>query len=149
MSVYFVSVITVSAISSLAMAISYKSDGAVKCALTVFLLYVSAVPLINAVRDFDPSELDFGAITQTQYEYEINEMTKEAFENGIRLLVSDTFDLDSADVVVRVDGYDYTTVSAGKVTVTLKGTARFADRGAIKRCVEKNGLGVCEVKIEV
>lgn len=149
MSVYFISVITVSAITSLAMAISYKNDGALRCALTVFLLYVSAVPLINAVRDFDPSEMKFGSVAQTEYEYRIDEMTKEAFENGIRLLVSDTFELDAADVAVRTDGYDCTAMRAGKVTVTLSGTARFADRGAIKRCVEKNGLGTCEVKIEV
>ena len=48
-------------------------------------------------------------------------MTKEAFENGVRILVSDTFDLDAADVAVCADGYDCTAMRAERVTVTLRG----------------------------
>lgn len=149
MSAYLTSVITVGALISLALAVSYRSGGAEKTAFMIFLLYVSALPLIGIVRDFEISEITFNFNEGTEYKDAFGEVTREAYENGIRLYIADEYSLDAEDISVRAEGFDAAAVRARVVVVTLSGDARYADYRDMSRRLEKNGLGRCEVKIAI
>ena len=149
---YMSALVLVSAVISVALAVTYKESekGGVKCALAVILLYVTIVPIINAARDFDVGELEFCAEDfDFDDNFELSDFTAEAFAHGVRLYVADQFGLDKEEVQVLASGFDEQTSRAEKITVTLGGKAALADARAIREMVEKNGLGACEVKIEI
>ena len=149
MSAYLAVLVTVSALVTLGTALLYREDGAERMAFLLLLLYVSAVPLIGAVRDFDIGALDFDAVTGEGYYDASASVGCDAFEAGVRAFIAEEFSLDVADISVEACGFSPETVSADLIRVTLSGRARLADRHAIKEKIEKNALGGCEVKIAI
>ncbi len=152
MTEYFTALISVSALISIAAALSYKDMGesrALRAAFAVILLYVTVMPLLGALSNFDADDFKFGT---EDYDFggenAAGELTREAFERGVRLYICQEFSLDGDDVSVTVSGFDPIAVRAEKISVRLSGRAAFADFRAIKARLSKNGFDNCEVLIE-
>ena len=152
MSEYILTLITVSAVISVALALTYKESekSGLRCAFAVILLYVTLVPIINGARNFDVGELEIYA-DELDFEenFELSDFTGAAFARGVALFVAEEFELDAKEVRAEASGFDPEAARAEKITLTLVGRAALADTRAIRETVEKNGLGACEVKIEI
>ena len=149
---YLISVIIVSALISLSLAVSYKEDsgnGALKSALAVLMLYVTVIPLFTALREFDISNIKFDA---EKYDFNnqnaVTEISEEGFIRGVRLFISDEFSLDYDEISVEVTEFDPLQLKAKKIIITLRGKAAHADYRAIREKLKKNGFENSEVKIE-
>ncbi len=153
MNEYLISLISVSALISLSSAVLYREEKegrAVKCAFAVLLLYILIMPLLGALKSFDPEVLKFD--TGAHYPAEesgIEASAEEGFVQGIRLFLADEFSLEQNDIEVKVTGFDFSTVKAEKITIILKGSAAYADFRAVREKIEKNGFGSCEVEIAI
>lgn len=155
MNTYAASVIVTAALTSLALALSYKegseSNTAVRAAMTVMLLYVTVIPLFGVIKNFDADELfSLPTASESEYTSAIGEVAEDAFCSGIVLFVADEFSLEKDDISVMVTGFNKDEMTAEKISVTLRGrAAASADFRAVREKIEKNGLGKCEVKIEI
>lgn len=74
---------------------------------------------------------------------------KAAFEDGIRSYISGQFTIDKECIEVEVVGFDFSSMRAERVLVTLSGKGAFADTKKIKSSLEKEKLGEIEIKIEL
>ncbi len=149
---YFISLISVSALISLAIALSYKPEGdggALRGAFAVILLYVTLIPLFSAFSDFDIEKIKF---EQEKYNFEdknyIDETAEDAFARGIRIYISEEFSLEDEDINVELFAFDAQKMKAEKIVVTLSGPAAHADFRAIREKLRRGGFENCEVKIE-
>ena len=151
---YLISVVTVSALISAALTVLYKnereSSGAAKGAFAVMLLYVTVLPLIGAISELDVSKIKFSSGDfDFSSESALASSSSAAFEDGVKLFLCEEFSLDKNEVDVSCEGFSQENMQAEKIVVTLRGKSKYADVWAIKEKTEKNGLGRCEVKIEI
>ena len=151
---YLISVVTVSALISVALTVLYKNERelgvAAKGAFAVILLYVTVLPLLGAFSDFDVSKIKFSSGDfDFSSESALTSSSSAAFEEGVKLFLCEEFSLDTDEIDVSCVGFSQENMKAEKIVVTLKGKSKYADIRAIKEKTEKNGLGECEVKIEI
>ncbi len=151
---YLVTLIVVGSLISLALCLMYKEDkeglGAVKTAFSILLLYVTVVPLIGMIRNFDAEkpELQIESI-DFDTDSALEEVSENAYIGGVRSFVSEEFSLNIDDISVTAEGFDVMNMRAERLTVILSGDAALADYRAIRERLLKNGFEGCEVKIEV
>ena len=149
MSTYLASLIGVCLTVSLALAVSYKEDGALRLAFGIILLYAAAVPLVGAIDSIDLSDISFEASSDIDTEDAMDQRCAEAFERGIVLFIAEEFGLNGEDICVRAHGFVATDMRAELIEVILCGEARLADFRAIRDKIEKNGFGECDVRVAV
>lgn len=150
MAEYFGSVITVSALASLAALVSYGGDKDKwhKFAVLVILLYVSVTPVAALVTEFTEDDFfldidsDVGELGENAY----GKVGEEAFKLGIRKAIAEKWDIYETDVLVNVSGFDFENMRAEKINVTLLGGGMGVDYRAVQEYIQKNGLGSCEVQ---
>lgn len=146
---YALGALGICALTALAGFISYRgnADGAAKGALAVILLFslVSAFSSIDFDFSFDISGEQF--LPEGGGEYE--RVGREALEAGIRRLIADRYSLPEENISVRAEGYDFSAMRAERIFVLLSGRAVYADARAIKNYISEQGLGECEVDIEI
>lgn len=106
-------------------------------AVELLLTLSAGLPPLSALPDAIPGT----SLTE--------ETAADAFSDGVASYVCETFDLAPGGVSVSLVGFDFPTMHAEKIKVLLSGNARFADTHAIREAVEKAGLGICEVEIEI
>ena len=128
---------------------SYKGGKAAKFALAVLLVYTALSPLSAISEGFGglAESEDFGDISEYEKTYE--ETAEAAFCSGIDSLICSEMGLDSGGVRVFCRGFDFKKMRAELVTVVLSGRCVTADSLKIKKLVSENGLGECEVEIEI
>lgn len=123
---------------------SSKQEPVARLALGIILVCAVIDPLVSMVRgliDIDYSENE--AIGQTVYE----KTAEEAFLDGVRLAIMQEFSISAQELSVSAVGFSSQSMNCERITVTLMGSACFADVGAIRAFVEENNLGKCEVKL--
>lgn len=151
MKAYLISVVLICAMVSLASHFLSGTDAARygRLALSVVLLWavisplsslLSALPAIPELPDL-PSEEQDAPLYAARAE--------AAFCEGICAAVCEKFSLKDTDVSVRTEGFDVTAMRAARICILLKGKGILADGFAIADFVEAEGLGDCEVEIEI
>lgn len=150
---YLVSIVVVSFVASFASYIAYPSsmEKSAKCAIMAVVIFVTLSPvvsLVGSIADFKAEDFnteDF--LPGEDFEGEYIKVAEEAFSIGIKRLISDKFGIAESEAAVVVMGFDFENMKAKKINIILSGKAAFADYRSIEECVEKNGLGECEVNI--
>lgn len=146
---YISGVVGVCAVISLAGFVSYRGelDRAVKGALAVIMLAVIVLPLRGLSSHVLPDFSADGFLPEGDAEYET--VGREAFEEGIRLAIAEKFGIDKEDITVTAVGYDFSSMRAQRIRVLLSGSAVTADARLIRSYITEQGLGECEVEIEI
>ncbi len=152
MKAYLISVILICAMVSLASHFLGDAEGARygRLGLSVILLWAVVSPLTGLLRAL-PQLPDFSLPPMEEGEEAplYAARAEEAFCEGIRAAVSEKFSLSASQISVRTEGFDVVKMRAAHVRILLKGGAVLADSFAIAAFVEAEGLGDCEVEIEI
>ena len=152
MKAYLISVVLICALVSLASHFLGGTEGARygRLGLSVVLLWAVVSPLSGLLRAL-PQLPDFALppITEGEDPPLYAARAEEAFCEGIRAAVSEKFSLSEEKISVRTEGFDVEKMRAERVCILLKGSAVLADSFAIAAFVEGEGLGKCEVEIEI
>ncbi len=96
--------------------------------------------MIAEVKAWDLSPKEVVSADNPLYE----QVMSDAFKDGIAQAVCREFSLPASCVRVTVKDFDAQTMT-GHVTVSLTGAAATADHKAVKRFLENEGLGACDV----
>lgn len=150
MKAYLVSVILLCAAVSLASHFlgSTEASRYGRLGLSAVLLWALISPLVGLVRAL-PQIPDFSLPPSTEEEPLYAVRAEEAFCEGVRAAICEKFSLSEAQVSVRTEGFDLIEMRAARVRVLLKKEAILADGFAIAAFIEEEGLGECEVEIEI
>ena len=100
--------------------------------------------LFGAIESIAPPEISDG-----EEEGDYIKVAKSAFEKGVRSFISSEFSVSEDCVEVEAVGFDFSSLRAEKILVTLTGRAALADTKKIKSRLEGENLGLVEVKIEI
>ena len=148
MSEYAIGVFVISAVVGICSHISYKGKSDPSgLALAIILLYVVVSPIANI-------DVEGGQFTNTEYDPLIigngyEGIAEQAFADGILSAISSEFSLDSKNLRVELDGFDFEKMRAEKIRVILSGKAVVADNKGIEKYINNLDVGVCECEIEI
>ena len=151
---YLLSVLAICSAVGILWYISYQgaSSSAVKYAFSILVLYTVSLPVLglcSVISDFDGEITEILPSIEYEGEGEYERVAEEAFRVGISEYVSEKFDLRAECVEVSVSGFDFSSMSAEKITVILKGSALSADWRSIEEDLSGSGLGKCEVRLVI
>lgn len=149
MSGYGISVFALSAVLGVLGLLSYRQggDGAQRFAFAVLLCVTVAMPLSEGVRELS----SLGQITDVptdEYSELYASVAEEAFAAGLCQQICSHYGLDPSEVELRLSGFDFSAMSAERVTVTLSGSAATADSRSIKEYIKEQGIRECDVLVE-
>ena len=146
MTEYFLSVFGMCALLGALSLIHYNKDGAERAASRVLFASALLLPLFDTVISLGSLSLP-PPVDREDGEYV--SVAATALEEGIKEAVCARFSLPPESVEVEALGFAFTEMRADKIKITLSGLGIAADRKAIERYVEGEGLGECEVRLRV
>ena len=121
-----------------------KNESLMRTAVGLIFICALISPAVSLIRGF--SEVDFsseGVSGENIYE----KTAEEAYSSGVELALAEEFSFSEGEVLVRIIGFSAESMSCERLVVTLSGNACFSDVSAVRRFVEDNNLGKCEVKL--
>lgn len=77
------------------------------------------------------------------------EVGKEAFAEGVVRAVAEKFSIPREDIGIRVENFDFRSMRAEKILLTMRGRGALFDPRRIEDYVTGAGLGECEVGFEI
>ncbi len=153
MAEYFISALIVSGVLSFITYLSYRSNtgGEMKLAVSILLLYTLATPILSFVSEGAPPwqmpSLDGDDLDFSDGEYQ--RVAEEAFCLGVKHLIAQKYGADEEDMDVTVRGFSFTDMRAERINVYLFGKASVLDFRGIQNYITEQGLGECEVFIDL
>lgn len=126
-----------------------KKDFSVRFAFATVIVYAALMPVISfftsshGAPSFD-YEFDLDG-----YSEDYIEVAEDAFCEGIKRFVSDEYGLESDEVFVFVEGFDFSSMRAEKIRIILSGASVFSDLKAIEKDINELDVGRCSVEIEI
>lgn len=153
LSEYFLTVVGVSALVAVFELFSYSGgeDAGERLAVSAIMICLIAAPVIPLAESLH--ELDFSEIFEGGGEaFEDGayiEVGEEAFKEGVAKLLKEKWGLDGDESVVTVVGFDFDTMSAERIIITLLSKGASVDFHEIEAYIEEAGLGMCEVKYAI
>lgn len=147
--------IVLSVLTALAVAVCEKLVhssllGASKFALGIVFTTVLVLSSYSLIRNL--SELDFSfELPEYTEGGELEEITAEAFGEGIGAAIAEKYGLMASDVSVFVGGFVLSDMKAGNIRVVLSRSSASSDTRGIREYVKENFLadgGRCEVVID-
>ena len=147
---YLISVVMITSLVALASHfLSGSAEGYGRLALGIVLLYAVLSPLVSLLSAL-PSLPSLPDSPQEDTDAPLYEVyAQEGFCRGIAVAVGEKFSVPEALISVRAEGFDVQKMRAEKIHILLRGEAIFADGFSIESYVEGEGLGDCEVEIEI
>lgn len=100
--------------------------------------------LIGDIGNIKPPEF-----SEEEQEGSYIEAAKSAFEEGVRAYLSAEFSIGREYIEVEAVSFDFSSMTAKKILVTLKGRGAILDTKKVKARLEEQSLGEVEVKIEI
>lgn len=77
------------------------------------------------------------------------ETAERAFADGIVRSVSEKFSIPRENMTLRLENFDFRTMHAEKIFLTLRGRGALSDPRQVERYITEAGLGDCEVDLEI
>lgn len=148
---YLIAVVLITALVALCSHFLSGTDAAGygRLSLGIVLLWAVLSPLVSLLSALPalPSlpELSVPETDTPLYE----QYAEEGFCEGLALAVEERFGISAEQISVRAEGFDVMKMRAQRIYILLRGKAVFADSAAIAAFVEDEGLGECEVEIEI
>lgn len=154
MSAYLTSLIAISALVGISSYLSYSEDKGIFLRAATSLLVVGVIisPLVTLIREAEKFRIDEYTLEEYLFDIEDSEYArsaKEAFEEGVKKFICQSFSLEESEVRVVALGFDTLDMKAEKIKVILHGGAAYADARSIAYEISSAGLGECEVEIGV
>ena len=148
---YIFGCIATGLVSAVGTHLSHKElKSSVRLAMGLILLLSILAPLFSAVGALDSIELPRWDGSDINSGGEYSECAEEAFCLGISRAIAERYSTDHSYVRVMCDGFDFETMSAKRVYVTLTKEARAVDYRAVKQYVKENiNTEECDVEIEI
>jgi hypothetical protein len=84
-------------------------------------------------------------IPDASYADRAEEVAKDAFCKGIERLICEEYSLREESVQVSAEGFNLSTLSAERVSISLGGRGLTVDRAAVLRLLSDSGIKNCEV----
>ena len=152
MSEYLSGLIVISALVGISSYVSYSDDKdkILRTATSLLVVGVIITPIITVVREAEKIEMEGASLEEYLTDIDDSEYgksVKQAFEEGVKKFVCQTFSLNASDVRVVALNFDALTMKAEKIKVILYGSAAYADARSIAYEISSAELGKCEVEI--
>ena len=150
MSAYIGLIISVGIVAALGGGLLYdgEREGASRGAISVILLLATIAPVAAFVSQLSlkaPTLPDLPAAEDGEY----TEIAREAFCDGIRSLLSENYSLSEDCFAVKCEGFDFTSMRAERLTVTLRGAAVRCDPLAVEKFINSYEIGDCHAEIGI
>ena len=150
MSAYIGLIISVGIVAALGGGLLYdgEREGASRGAISVILLLATIAPVAAFVSQLSlkaPTLPDLPAAEDGEY----TEVAREAFCEGIRTLLSENYSLSEDCFAVKCEGFDFTSMRAERLTVTLRGAAVRCDPLAVEKFINSYEIGDCHAEIGI
>lgn len=150
MSAYIGLIISVGIVAALGGGLLYdgEREGASRGAISVILLLATIAPVAAFVSQLSlkaPTLPDLPAAEDGEY----TEVAREAFCDGIRTLLSENYSLSEDCFAVKCEGFDFTSMRAERLTVTLRGAAVRCDPLAVEKFINSYEIGDCHAEIGI
>jgi hypothetical protein len=149
-SAYIGLIISVGIVAALGGGLLYdgEREGASRGAISVILLLATIAPVAAFVSQLSlkaPTLPDLPAAEDGEY----TEVAREAFCDGIRTLLSENYSLSEDCFAVKCEGFDFTSMRAERLTVTLRGAAVRCDPLAVEKFINSYEIGDCHAEIGI
>ena len=150
MSAYIGLIISVGIVAAIGGGLLYdgEREGASRGAISVILLLATVAPVAAFVSQLSlkaPTMPDLPAAEDGEY----TEVAREAFCDGIRTLLSENYSLSEDCFAVKCEGFDFTSMRAERLTVTLRGAAVRCDPLAVEKFINSYEIGDCHAEIGI
>ena len=76
-------------------------------------------------------------------------MAEEAFKDGISEILSQKYSLPKEDFAVKLEKFDFATMRAERISITLRSGAVVCDPLAVERYINSYGIGECHAEIGI
>lgn len=148
---YFSEVMIFAGLAALALGVAHpRLRSATSLGAGVLLICAILLPLVDIIKgyevNFDMDEYINSANGNVNYN-----AVEEAFEDGIRRYIAESFGISQDSVTVEVDGFDLERIRAERIYVTLSGEGATLDYKKIEEMIEREftDKGECEVSIRL
>lgn len=150
MSAYFGLLLSVGVAAAVGGALLYDGErtAASRAAISLILLVVAIVPIRDLISDISLSPPRLPEMPEVGCG-EYAEVAEEAFCRGIATLLAEKYSLSDGDFGVKCQGFDFYSMRAESLTVTLRGAAVLCDPLAVERFINSYGIGECHAEIGV
>ena len=150
MSAYIGLIISVGIVAAIGGGLLYdgEREGASRGAISVILLLATIAPVAAFVSQLAlkaPTLPDLPVAEDSEY----IEVAREAFCDGIRTLLSENYSLSEDCFAVKCEGFDFTSMRAERLTVTLRGAAVRCDPLAVEKFINSYEIGDCHAEIGI
>lgn len=150
MNAYIGLIISVGIVAAIGGGLLYdgEREGASRGAISVILLLATIAPVAAFVSQLSlkaPTLPDLPAAEDGEY----TEVAREAFCDGIRTLLSENYSLSEDCFAVKCEGFDFTSMRAERLTVTLRGAAVRCDPLAVEKFINSYEIGDCHAEIGI
>ena len=150
MSAYIGLIISVGIVAAIGGGLLYdgEREGVSRGAISVILLLATIAPVAAFVSQISlkaPTLPDLPAAEDGEY----TEVAREAFCDGIRTLLSENYSLSEDCFAVKCEGFDFTSMRAERLTVTLRGAAVRCDPLAVEKFINSYEIGDCHAEIGI
>ena len=148
---YIFGCIAVGFITAIAMHLSHSAyKSTTRIATGLMLLLFVLTPVSALIRGLADLKLPSAPSPELPGEDEYTEVAEDAFCLGIGEAIAERYSVTASDITVLCDGFNFETVSAERIYITLRGEARVLDYRAVKDYIENNiNVGECDVRIDV
>lgn len=126
-----------------------KMKVATKIACQLLLVLAIAAPISDLVGSIASGDFSLPEFPLAEDGGAYEEVAKDAFLKGISIAIQDKYGISAEEVYVGCDGFDFESMTAKRIYVTLMGRGAFSDYKAVKIYVEDNFGGDCVVEIEL
>ena len=150
MSAYFGLLLSVGIVAAVGGALLYDGEREVvsRAAISAILLLATVAPLVTLLSQLSLKVPELPEISDAG-EGEYAEVAEDAFCEGISSLLADRYSLSADCFVVKCRDFDFTSMRAAEVTVTLRGSAVRCDPLAVEKFINSYGIGECHAQIGI
>ena len=126
-----------------------RMKGVTKIACQLVLLLAVSAPIGGLISNIAGGGIRLPDFSVGDDVGAYEEIARDAFADGVSLAIQSEYGLSEEEVYVGCDGFDFETMKAERIYVTLMGRGALSDHKAIKKYVEQSFGGVCVVEIEL
>jgi hypothetical protein len=148
---YFVTVFAVGFAAAVFSLVNYdkKGDTVARLSVSVILLAITVTPVFGMIENLFSTDTPMLSPWEGELSYEYEEVAEDALREGIVCLLAEEFSLDGECFSVKLRGFDFSTMRADEIFVTLHGRAALCDPLRVERFINSYEIGECYAEIGI